>query len=619
MGIYWIYVKLNLDIVVVHHMIFLIPCGMFLIFSLLFFVYEKGLRISIAESSLFIFLFISLSTQVLSLLDAVHLQGLLMVWGLFDGILFLWLARYFTIKSPNGSIQNIYKRIRNQSWLDWLIISIILIILVTIFTIAVVAPPNNSDSLVYHMARVSEWIQRESVAYYPTSITRQNNYPPLAEYAILHLQILSKSDVYANLVQWYAFVVSLVWVSLITKEFKLTWRSQLLASLFIVTLPMGILQSTSTQNDIVLGMFCLGFAYYLIRITEDVTFGNGFLCSITLGLALFTKGTAYVFCAGIGIVFGVVFLFRKFFAEGMDEARFLFLVLGLIVAFSLILNLGIYLNNMLVYNRLVSPESARIFNGKFTFSIWWANIVRNIGLHLGIPFPEINASTTKFLEGLLGNRINPPAATFENTRFEVIFKIHDDVAGNLPHLSLVGLAYLVFFVGKKSRRNLKVNVYGGGVFVSFLLFCVLLRWQPWASRLHTPLFFLAAPFVVWFLSKSLLENKFSLFIFAVFLFIYSLPFLLLNSSRPLLENQSRIGKRAYKSLYLTSLYKKKNIFEASREEMYFANNPDLFDDYLSVTDYVKEKKASQVGLLLSSNDWEYPFTPVNNISIDGVH
>ena len=72
-------------------------------------------------------------------------------------------------------------------------------ILATTLLIALVSPPNNYDSMTYHMARVVNWIQNRSVAHYPTHITRQLYSAPWAEYAIMHLQVLSGGDRFATL------------------------------------------------------------------------------------------------------------------------------------------------------------------------------------------------------------------------------------------------------------------------------------------------------------------------------------------------------------------------------------------------------------------------------------
>src|SRR5689334_10874329 len=76
-------------------------------------------------------------------------------------------------------------------------------ILLLIGVVAVVAPPNSTDALTYHLARVTQWIQQRSVAPYATSVTRQIFMPPWAEYVALHWQVLTGgSDRLAALVEW---------------------------------------------------------------------------------------------------------------------------------------------------------------------------------------------------------------------------------------------------------------------------------------------------------------------------------------------------------------------------------------------------------------------------------
>ena len=70
------------------------------------------------------------------------------------------------------------------------------------------------------MSRVVHWQQNHSIARYPTHILRQLVLPPGAEVAILHLQILSDSDRFANLVQWFSVAAGLCGVSLIAKELR---------------------------------------------------------------------------------------------------------------------------------------------------------------------------------------------------------------------------------------------------------------------------------------------------------------------------------------------------------------------------------------------------------------
>jgi hypothetical protein len=103
--------------------------------------------------------------------------------------------------------------------------------------------------MTYHLARVLHWQQDRSVALYAINIERQLHLPPGGEYGILRLDLRSGGDRLDNLPQWLAAMGSLPVVSLIPARLDATARGQALAAVFCATLPMGILQSSSTQND----------------------------------------------------------------------------------------------------------------------------------------------------------------------------------------------------------------------------------------------------------------------------------------------------------------------------------------------------------------------------------
>jgi 4-amino-4-deoxy-L-arabinose transferase-like glycosyltransferase len=102
-----------------------------------------------------------------------------------------------------------------------------------------------------------------------------------AEYVTLHRQLLSGGDRLANLPQWFASMGSLFVVSLIAARLGATARGQALAALFCATLPMGILQSTSTQNDFVVAYW---LACLVALVTDATT--RGWPWVVALGAAL---------------------------------------------------------------------------------------------------------------------------------------------------------------------------------------------------------------------------------------------------------------------------------------------------------------------------------------------
>src|SRR5262249_13186492 len=79
-------------------------------------------------------------------------------------------------------------------------------IVVAVAMTAWISPPNNWDSMTYHLSRVEHWTQNKSIAYYPTNIPRQLHQNPGAEFVLLHLRLLSGSDRLFNLLQLFSMV-----------------------------------------------------------------------------------------------------------------------------------------------------------------------------------------------------------------------------------------------------------------------------------------------------------------------------------------------------------------------------------------------------------------------------
>ena len=101
------------------------------------------------------------------------------------------------------------------------------------------------------MSRVAHWAQQNGVQHFATGIEVQNNMAPGAEFLVLHSYVLSASDNWVNFISWFAMVGSAIGVSWIAHQLGSGRRGQLLAAVFVITLPMGIAESTSTMTDFV--------------------------------------------------------------------------------------------------------------------------------------------------------------------------------------------------------------------------------------------------------------------------------------------------------------------------------------------------------------------------------
>jgi hypothetical protein len=542
-----------------------------------------GLREAGVIAYVGLFTTIVISTEWLSLQNAVTFGALAALWALWVGC-----ATALAWRSVNRSylltvIHTCRAQARTLEMSARLSLMMTLSILGLTLIVALSAPPNTWDSMTYHMARVAAWIQHGNVDFYPTSITRQNYQSPLSGFAILHLQLLSGSDRLANLAQWSSFLLCIVMVSLVIKELRQPLTAQCFGALLTATLPAAILQATSTQTDLVCGAMCLAFAFLLIRFTREQTPSYAIYCGLALGLALLSKGTAYLFIAAIGVSLGTLCLVRLRGLPWPNAAR----AFGLAALLAVLLNTGHWSRTYALYGQPLSGGTESYANDAFSVTATWANLVRNAGLHLGIPVPAVNRTLTQAITALLGSAASDPKTTWPRTRFFVTYSTHEDKAGNILHVLLIAGALAGLCKVKIGDRAL-ILAWAGTVIAGAVLFSACLKWQPWHGRLHIPLFVLGIPVVAAVWSAAWREKTGFLTVLACLLCITGAPFLLNSATRPLLPQPGF------------------SLLGADRLDAIRRIRPDVMGAYSEAMRVALATNANELGLMLGDDDWEYP-------------
>ena len=447
--------------------------------------------------------------------------------------------------------------------------------------LAWVAPPNTWDSQTYHMSRVVHWIQNRSVDFYPTAVLRQLHSNPWAEYLILHLQLLTGTDRLANFVQWASMVGSLVGSSAVAKELGAERRGQIIAAVACATIPMGVLQSTSTQTDYVVAFWLVCLAFFSMRLAKRPDLSSALGVGGALGLAILTKGTAYVFSLPFVALLAMTAFGRR------DRKLLVFIGLACTIAF--VSNAAHYARNLDLYGSPLGPgaEGAGLEynNQRIEVAVLASNLLRNAGLHMGTSEPLSRAAERSInaLHTLLGISPNDPATTWPGTSFQVQRQsMNEDNAGNPVHLALIGIALLIYAFG--FRRDATVTAYVAAVVVGFLIFCTYLKWQPWHSRLHLPLFVLWTPLIGLFLSS--LSRAWAGNMAAVVMISSSAPTFVFSQTKPATGSAS--------------------IFTLPREDQYFSKRPDLLPVYNEAARRIKALNCADVGIVTDIEGWEYP-------------
>src|SRR5205807_6843545 len=112
----------------------------------------------------------------------------------------------------------------------WALIGGLAVLSAAELVVALVAAPDNADSLSYHLPRIENWVQNRSVELYPTSIHRQAGISPGAEYLLLHLRLLAGFEEFTNVLQWAAALGCAVVVSRIAARLGAGRAGQLIAA-----------------------------------------------------------------------------------------------------------------------------------------------------------------------------------------------------------------------------------------------------------------------------------------------------------------------------------------------------------------------------------------------------
>ena len=517
-------------------------------------------------------------TEVLSLAQLLRPIPLAGAWGL----LFIALA----VLARRAAQRHVVARDAWRRFLREPIAIALAVILAALLVIALVAPPNTWDSMTYHMARVAHWAQNGTVATYATHNARQVHMAPGAEFAILHMQILTGGDRLANLVQWLALVGCVVGASVIARGLGAGPRGQLFAAALCGSLPMAVLQATSTQNDLVAALWLVALVALGLELRQSphprllIT-----AVGLSLGLAVLTKPTTFLVLPAFSLfVFFAIPASRWLRVRGAAVV----LLLGALV------NAGYFTRNALASGSVLGPQVEEADGVTYSYAndvvtprTVASNVLRNLALQLALPSWIWNKRIGEFVRTahfLMGVDVDDPRTTMGRQQFHLSGAgDREDQAQGVIILLLGAVALLVLLRAKDPQRRLQL-AYIGCVVVSFVLFCAMLKWQPWNTRLHLPMLVLLPPVVGVLIERHLPRAVQAPLVLLVLL--ACLPNVLRNPSRPMLGKYS--------------------IFRIPRTVQYFNNRADLLTAYTTAASQVATSGCDRVGLIIPQDGWEYP-------------
>jgi len=320
-------------------------------------------------------------------------------------------------------------------------------------------------------------------------------------------------------------------------------------------LPMGLLQATSTQTDYVMTFWLAGFVFLLWTLYLSPRLSIALGTGVCLGLALLTKGNAYIFAPAWLLIYAAMSL-RSPLRGRLGQ------FLALIILIGILINL---------------PYAVRNTNAKISPSIVIDNSLLNLGLHLGTPWDGVNQFLNQAFERL---------ASYKGADFNIRNpSTGEDDAGNGLYVLFFLLTLVTMSVDVRLPRR-QYGVYAAALGLMMVFFCAIVRFQPWGSRFHLAIFVLSCP-----LAGAVLAHLFRrwLIVVVILLFAFAWPWLMMCHEHPLLGS--------------------KNIFSTTRMQQYFSERPNLIVPYtLTVKGVVTyPQECRDIGLIQGEDDWEYPW------------
>jgi hypothetical protein len=346
---------------------------------------------------------------------------------------------------------------------------------------------------------------------------------------------------------------------------------------------MAILQSSSTQTDLVEAFYIICMAERFLAWKRDSSLHNSIDFGIALGLCVLTKGTAYPIAFAFVCCFAIISI-KKF------KSRLFFTFIAAIIC--LMLNMPHYTRNQFSFGNPIGSHSGTISN--FTLKQFLFSSLSNIYSNIPIPLPKIGSKINKFLDSQ-DKSIFPygPVKIISTKTWLKTFAgqigFHEDNVRNGFHLLLIVVSFMLI-LPKKPKLY-----YPWLVLFSWITFFYFIPWQPWVTRLQVPLFALSAPvfaLAIKEMEKNNLLNKIGR-IYLVLLCCFALLPLLLNYMRPMLYIPWRTNTRL--------------IWNTNRNELIFVGKTDTYmKNYTAACEVISKEQVSKIGIIIGGDSWEYP-------------
>ncbi len=545
-------------------------------------------------------LLVYIVTEVQSAFRLIGIISDLITWATVVTLLLSYLLYEINSNGLSAGIEtNGIKKMISGSFDKYEIIMCCIVIFVVFMTgiASVLVVPNNWDSMTYHLPRIMHWVQNRSVGYYFTANLRQLCSPPLAEYIVMHVYLLSfGSDQYLNLVQFFGFIFSLIGIYCSCKCLCKKKFSCIFAAALFATAPIAIAEATTTQVDLIASALYTNFLSLVVSIfmdNERIIFEKqkvGILIGIAIlcGLEFLTKNSI---CVCMAILMLALFVHRM---RKKDELKILFVYATLCICVVGCICFPVFYRNEVYFGDiLASSYFSSILVGTWNPKYLIVNVYKNFCLLLVNSMnKDILCRLGYDLGRILRIDIDDPSVNFTPNRpfYDSLVPSYSHDAASVTILStLFCITFVIMFITcifrnrEAEERDKIISV----MLISSLALFIITKYQPWGVRLFMVCIVNMCVYVPLKFEEIHLNRRVChiLFCVVIALFIYT-SLMTLRWQGIKLQDYKLSGE--------------------SRYRRYFINRADVADLYWNTCNYINSLNIKEVGLLLTNDEWEYP-------------
>ncbi len=464
-------------------------------------------REAMLVGALFCAIWSAAGSEVLGLMGEIRFWPVLLWWlvPLFS----FYLIKKHSPQAGNASLNPSEKRpegaAMNSSKLTWRgksALAAAVVIMAYALGSALFSPPNNFDSLAYHMPRIIFWMQQHSLASYPTSDPLQLCMPPGLEMIGLQLMVLAHGNDWAiNLIGWLTALFLGFAASLISREIGGNKDSEALCGLMVVSMPMVFCSASTFTPEILEALWTTFAALLLLRISRNRQCGPiTFLCLAgAISLMPLTHGTGYLFGVPIAI-FAAVAFWRT------NRSRVVPWLL-MIAIVTLIINSGYLIRNMRQFGAPLGPLHSKdprlvLLNGEFNIQTIPVNVLRTTASMFSGPSHLLNIGVDKVIFGIAGFLhldIQDPQTMYVYPGVRIYFDGATYHAGNEDRVGwpFQMLLFLLIPPGLIFLRDQSISALSWKFLLlpvaCLIMAAAFLRWQAIANHLLPAIPAMAAP------------------------------------------------------------------------------------------------------------------------------